>query len=467
MCESRETMPLRNICSFLARKPSSIDVMLLFVKPAEILEPLCDLLDTWRYEEDQGEYQPVYEEFGYILLLVLTIIHRYSFTTSDLVFSHPPNNEAFIPQLLHNYSTAQRIETLGSSDRHAQLGGWIKELFEGEGISDGLMMSCRPQEFYLLIPTLFAQSMLAIQRGVLDLDTVNEAFAFLLTPFLLPSVIAGLTWLAQHLWSHIDIPSPSLSILTSLIIAHDLAPETAETHRTVVAISARPLDAVLCELLRRPKISPDVKHTTEKLLATLRPHLGFKRTATPTRDEVESWIHTAGTGGLASAVANNYNQLLAWNAGSPPQYTSRLLVTAWKLLGARRVVEIITNEAGKMKAAGHAGVAEDVAAAMLGAYIGEDGRIDFREALGALVGEGANDTLVVVMRRVEAAWRPWDGVSGVQQRMQEVREMGDVDLGDMGLGVGVGVGDGMDMLMEHHDFDGSMGGIGGLLEMEM
>jgi mediator of RNA polymerase II transcription subunit 5 len=57
MCESRETLPLRNICSFLARKPSSIDVMLLFIKPGEVLEPLCDLLDTWRYEEDQGRAQ--------------------------------------------------------------------------------------------------------------------------------------------------------------------------------------------------------------------------------------------------------------------------------------------------------------------------------------------------------------------------------------------------------------------------
>ena len=54
MCEQKETMPLRSICSFLARKTSSLDVMLLFVKPVYLLEPLCELLDTWRYEEDQG-----------------------------------------------------------------------------------------------------------------------------------------------------------------------------------------------------------------------------------------------------------------------------------------------------------------------------------------------------------------------------------------------------------------------------
>jgi mediator of RNA polymerase II transcription subunit 5 len=47
-------MSLKTIAGFLARKPSSLDVMLLFSKPASILQPICNLLDTWRYDEDQG-----------------------------------------------------------------------------------------------------------------------------------------------------------------------------------------------------------------------------------------------------------------------------------------------------------------------------------------------------------------------------------------------------------------------------
>jgi mediator of RNA polymerase II transcription subunit 5 len=472
MCDSRETMPLRNICSFLARKPSSIDVMLLFFKPAEILEPLCDLLDTWRYEEDQGEYQPVYEEFGYILLLVLTVVQRYSLTTADLAYSHPPNNEAFVPQLLHQYSTAQRIETLNSSDRHAQLGGWIKELYEGEGITDGLMMSCRPQEFYRLIPTLFSQSLLAIKHGVLDLDSVKEAFSFLLTPFLLPSVISGLSWLTHHLWSNLDTnPSPTLSVIASLILAPDMTTETAETHRTVIAIAARPLDAVLRELMQRHAqsaahtarqgISQDTVRTAQQVLTQLRPHLGFKRSATSSREEVEGWVHAAGSGGLATALANHYNSLLAWSDGLPPaSYSSRMLVTTWKLLGARKVVKIVAHEAAKMKLAGHAGAAEDVAAAMLSAFVGEDtGRLGLREALAALAPEG--EVTLDIFRRVENAHRHWVGAGVGVDAVSEVAHVGgaDVDLGAMGLGVE----DGMDLMMEHGDFGSGMG----LLEMEM
>ncbi|KAA8894440.1 mediator complex, subunit Med5 [Sphaerosporella brunnea] len=448
MCVSRETMPLRNICSFLVRKPSSIDVMLLFFKPAEILEPLCDLLDTWRYEEDQGEYQPVYEEFGYILLLVLTMVQRYSLTVSDLACTHSPNNSGFVPQLLHQYSTAQRLENL-SSDRHAQLGGWIKELYEDEGISDGLMASCLPQEFYRLVPTLFSQSLLAVKYGVLDLDSVKGASSFLLAPFLLPSVISGLVWLTHHLWSNLDTnPAPTLSVIASLIATPENT-ETAETHRTVVAIVARPLDAVLRELLRRQNLSPDTAHMVQQLHQQLRHYHGFHRNAISSREEVESWAHAVGHGGLAIALANAYNSLLMWSGGGG-QYTTRLLVASWKLLGARKVVEIILQEAAKMKS----GAADDVAAAMLGAYVGsEEGRVSLREALSEVGGE--------VARKVEIAWRPWvgQGVGGVGAGE-------DVDLAAMQGMDGIEGMEGMDLMIGGGEF-GGMGGMGILEGMEM
>lgn len=486
-------MPLRSICSYLARKPSSIDVMLLFIKPAEILEPLCDLLDTWRYEEDQGkyillprrfthadipqgEYQPVYEEFGYILLLVLTFVFRYSFTSSDLAFSHQPNNEAFVPQLLYEFSTAHRIEALNSSEFHGQLGGWIKELFEGEGISDGLMSSCRPQEFYRIVPTLFSQSMLAIQRGILDLDTVKEAFAFLLTPFLLPSVISGLSWLSQHLWANLDDPYHTLQILSSLIIAQDLAPETAETHRTVVSISARRLDATLRELLRRPNISRDTVRTAQQLLNYLKPHLAFKRNGSPARNEIDSWVHNAGSGGLSTALANLYSVMFLWSlpgdmAQVRPQtsaYTHRLIMSTWKLLGAYRVVEVIINETVKARLSQQAppGIAEDVAAAFVGVYLPfeKGGPWTLKEALRSMdlfeEDPGRAEVVADVLRRVEALGRPWVPADHGGVGMEDAAAHHHVDLGSMGLGPE----DGMDLMMGGEDF-GS--GLGMLDAMEM
>ncbi|KAL7269677.1 mediator complex subunit [Rhizina undulata] len=394
MCEQKETMPLRSICNFLTRKTSSLDVMLLFVKPAYILEPLCELLDTWRYDEDQGEYQPVYEEFGYILLLVLTLIHRYDLSLSDIISSPHRNIDSFVPQLILKGSSSQRIDNLESSDRHAQLGGWIKEIFEGEGISDGLMSSCRPQDFYRLVPTLFMQSVLACERGVLELDTLKEGFAYLLEPFLLPSLVGGLGWLANHLWeSHDDISIP-LQILHSLLIVPNISPEVAEVHRTAVSISSRQLQRVLRETVRRGTAGAQ-QALAEQIIATLHPYTIFKRTGAANKEELENWTQHSAGGGLLQSVSTMFQSLVSWSTGDinstrpTTTYTHRLLLSAWKILGAKAVVKTIVGEVVKCRIPDTLpGYAEDLAVNMILSNIpgaGEDGggRFGLLDALRA------------------------------------------------------------------------------------
>ena len=118
-----------------------------------------------------GEYQPVYEEFGYILLLVLCIIYRFNLSVRDLGNT---SDDRFVPQMLKRCGKEYSLEDLkNADDKHAQLGGWIKALYDGEGISDELMQSCRPQDFFLLVPTLFYQSVEACDRNILDMDTLK------------------------------------------------------------------------------------------------------------------------------------------------------------------------------------------------------------------------------------------------------------------------------------------------------
>jgi mediator of RNA polymerase II transcription subunit 5 len=45
---------LKTVCIALAIKPQLLDVITMFVPPVTILQPLCQLLDAWRYDEDQG-----------------------------------------------------------------------------------------------------------------------------------------------------------------------------------------------------------------------------------------------------------------------------------------------------------------------------------------------------------------------------------------------------------------------------
>ncbi|KAL2110864.1 hypothetical protein VUR80DRAFT_588 [Thermomyces stellatus] len=170
LCASKETMTLKMLCSQLARKPLSLDVMLLFAKPATILHPICDLLDNWRYEEDQNEYQPVYEEFGSVLLLLLAFTHRYELTPGDLGIR---SRESFVAKLLTQGHLSRSLDELTELE-NGHLNGWIHGLFDtAGGLGDELMSSCPPQDFYLLIPTLFLNISLAFAAGALSEETLK------------------------------------------------------------------------------------------------------------------------------------------------------------------------------------------------------------------------------------------------------------------------------------------------------
>src|SRR5690606_9641029 len=99
LCQQRRTDVLKNICGSLARRPPFLDVVIMFTKPHEILEPLCNLLDTWQYDNDQGECFSFYEEFGFVLLLVLSVIYRYDLQPHELGNISP---DSFILKLINS-----------------------------------------------------------------------------------------------------------------------------------------------------------------------------------------------------------------------------------------------------------------------------------------------------------------------------------------------------------------------------
>jgi len=368
MCEKKDTLSLKSICGFLTKKPSSIDVILMFVKPVYLLEPLCVLLDIWRYEEDLGEYQPVYEDFGYILLLVLTTIYRYDLplTASTLGESSDPV-DSFVPRLLTKGLTAQRIEDIESADTHAQLGGWIKEIFEAEGISDSLMATCRPQDFYMLVPTFFFQSVMAAHRGVLEIDTLKDGFAYLLEPFLMPSLVSALTWLGNHVWENSSAGSEDnlmtpLQIMQSLVVPPTpLSVEKSVVHQTVLSITARHLERTMREILtsldHAAPQAPQISTMAEAVLQAVNPHLRFKRAATASHQEMQAWVNSSGAnhphgtaGGLLPIFRATVGASVTWSAANygtnvksaasngPPWYTHRLTQSVAHVFGSGKVV---------------------------------------------------------------------------------------------------------------------------------
>jgi mediator of RNA polymerase II transcription subunit 5 len=119
-----------------------------------------------------GENQPVYDEFGSILLLILAFKYRYDLNQYDLGIS---NRDSFILKLLDRGSMSQKFNELGEA-QNKNLAAWISALFIAEGISEETMCSCSPQEFYMLVSTLFSQSVGACEIGKLEFDTLKGGF---------------------------------------------------------------------------------------------------------------------------------------------------------------------------------------------------------------------------------------------------------------------------------------------------
>ncbi|PGH22909.1 hypothetical protein AJ80_02958 [Polytolypa hystricis UAMH7299] len=361
LCSRKDTVTLKSICNSLSRRPQSLDIMLLFISPATILQPLCALLDTWKWDEDQGsESQPVYDEFGSILLLVLAFKYKYDLSPHDLGISNP---DSFVLRLLERGSSSQRLEDL-SEKQTQNLGAWITALFIAEGISDESMSSCSPQEFYLLVATLFSQSLAACEAGKLEFETLKGGFEYLLEPFLLPSLVMALTWLSNHIWESENDLTTALRILNVLIRPSSISGEAQEIHRTVLFITARSLEEALKHMRSRHPTRQDIK----PILDALEPYHSFQRTGAAYHTELESWsIHSGG--GIIASIRNIFSSLVLWSQNpdlsmTPPSYTHRQLLAGIRILGSVRVLHGLIEEL-KITEPGCMDVGIDVAATVI------------------------------------------------------------------------------------------------------
>ncbi|PKY01917.1 mediator of RNA polymerase II transcription subunit 5 [Aspergillus campestris IBT 28561] len=367
LCSQKETMTLKNICNSLSRRPQALDVILLFRSPKQMLQPLCELLDSWHWDEDQGESQPVYDEFGSILLLVLTFNYRYNLHPHDLGIV---GSDSFVLRLLERGSCSQKLEDL-SDKQNKNLGAWIGALFIAEGISEETMSACSPQEFYLLVSTLFDQSLTACEAGKVEFDTLKGGFEYLLEPFLLPSLVVALTWLGNHIWETESEPTIPIKALQSLVNPSSISGEAREIHRTVLNITARSLESQLKDVRARHPSRADIK----PILDALEPCLSFQRTGTSHRSELETWTTHPG-GGLLDSIRSTFQSLVFWGSSpdvtmEPPSYTHRQLLSGIRILGAPRVLHALLDEIKLQTETGNGDIALEIGAVIVCAPLPE------------------------------------------------------------------------------------------------
>ncbi|KAI0436198.1 mediator of RNA polymerase II transcription subunit 5 [Xylaria telfairii] len=365
LCANKETMSLKLLCSQLAKKPLSLDVMLLFGKPAAILHPLCEVLDNWRYDEDQGEYQPVYEEFGAILLLVLAFVYRYNLTAIDLGIR---SSDSFVAKLLNQGQLSRPLDELTDSEK-LHLDGWIQGLFDTEtgGLGDELMSSCPPQDFYLLVPTLFHNIMLALDTKYLPEESLKTGVEYLVDTFLLPSLVVAITYMSNQLWTESRSDQKPVITILQLILLNKKGSDEAQTMLSAVLnIVAKPLEHSLRSYQRQDPKCQEI----EPLLNAIKDNIRLsRRTAGAGHNELEAWASTA-NGGLAASVRQTIQGFVQWSLHPginmiPTSYTHRQILAAHRILGARRLLLIILDEVKQQTDTSSCSIMYDIATALI------------------------------------------------------------------------------------------------------
>ncbi|KAJ9642513.1 mediator complex subunit [Coniosporium apollinis] len=314
------------------------------------------LLDDWKYDEDE-EHQPVYDDFAAVLLLVLAFVHRHGLSYLDVGLG----SKSFTTQLLEHGHEAPPIDQL-SEEQSKHLASWLRGLFDADAIDDAFS-ACSPQEFYMLVPTLFDQTISACSAGIIGSDTVKNGLEYMLDTFLLPSLVGALTWMTAHAAEPTNDDLDIIMQVFRKLIRHTPTSGDAQAmHSTILSIMSSRLDKCLREIRRRESVRQDIA----PLLEVLASHRNFERTASVSITDLESWASPPNS--LQDSLTSIIRQFIAWSA-EPAMHTSNLdnrqFNASIKLLGAKQVLSAIIEEVKTQTEAGRGSIALDIATALI------------------------------------------------------------------------------------------------------
>lgn len=317
----------------------------------------------------------MYDEFGSVLLLVQAFMYRHDLRASDLGLE----DGSFVVQLLERGHRSLGTDEL-TEDQNKYLAGWLRGLYDPEGISDELLSSCKPQDFYLLVPTIFSQTIFACSADVLPLDTVKAGLEcecsilgllllsfqltdlVLLETFLLPSLVGAVMWItSQALEQNAHDLDITMQILTRLIRPASISGEAQAMHGTIVSMVSRRLERCLKSIQHREPSRTDIN----SLLEIVSSYHDYERTPWSSYGELEPWMSNPGAS-FRSAIKFTMQHLTSWNSTAdltptPPAYTHRQIFSALQIVGAQKVLRAILEELKNQTVAGAGAVALDIA----------------------------------------------------------------------------------------------------------
>ncbi|KAK9899898.1 Med5-domain-containing protein [Cystobasidium minutum MCA 4210] len=221
------------------------------------------------------------ELWGGILLALRTLVWRHSLQDTFSKFGL-----GVVSAMTASSATLSKPASLHAlTEQHRKVvSAWISALYGSEGIEDDLIRSTSPQVMLAIAPTIVHQSMIAMENGVIDQETLLNGLSYFCQDFLtfaLPSIVS---YLASR-------PQPNLQIINSLLASESTPACVLELVQDDLRIALTKLDPTsedvktLSKRLKGgPKLLPLSRSSLGAALATGTDVVPNLRAAYKTRD---------------------------------------------------------------------------------------------------------------------------------------------------------------------------------------
>lgn len=174
--------------------------------------------------------------------------------------------------------------------------------------------------------------------------------------------MTAIIYLSNCLWT--DRPEENRAIIKILQLilkpSQKMSQESSDMLDSVKNIVAKPLETGLRTYQRQNPKSQDV----EPLLQVLKDNIELsRRTGAAGDKELEQWT-SSGHAGLTTTIKNTIQNLTMWSLHSgvmPTPYAHRQVLVGLRLLGAKRLLQVILEELKQLTETGNGSTAYDVA----------------------------------------------------------------------------------------------------------
>jgi mediator of RNA polymerase II transcription subunit 5 len=188
----------------------------------------------------------------------------------------------------------------------------------------------------------------------------------LVDTFLLPSLIPAIRFLSDYLWVEQKEQKSIIKILQLILLPTSISGEANTMLASVKGIVAKPLEHSLRAYQRQDPKNQDI----EPLLRALKDSLPLsRRTGAAEHQELEMWA-TSSSSGLSGAIKHLIQGLVQWCehpdvTAMPTSYTHRQIIATLKIVGASRLLRVISEEVRQQVLTGSGSVVYDVVTALI------------------------------------------------------------------------------------------------------